>query len=56
MLIDYLPIFIFFVLAVDLPSLSSSLPPSSESERSPQKMIPYECGMDPIGQARSPFR
>jgi NADH-quinone oxidoreductase subunit A len=21
----------------------------------PQKMLPYECGMDPIGQARKPF-
>jgi NADH-quinone oxidoreductase subunit A len=21
----------------------------------PQKMIPYECGMDPIGEARKPF-
>ena len=56
MLIDYLPIFIFFVVAVGF-ALFTIIASSVIGKRkvTPQKMIPYECGMDPIGQARNPF-
>ena len=56
MLIDYLPIFIFFVVAVGfaLFTLFASAI-IGKKKVSPQKMLPYECGMDPIGAARKPF-
>ncbi|MCX5917571.1 MAG: NADH-quinone oxidoreductase subunit A [Deltaproteobacteria bacterium] len=56
MLIDYLPIFIFFVLAVGF-ALFVIVASAFLGKRkvTPQKMTPYECGMDPVGQARSPF-
>ena len=56
MLINYLPIFIFFVVAVGF-ALFVIIASAFLGKRkiTPQKMIPYECGMDPIGQARGPF-
>jgi len=56
MLIDYLPIFLFFVLAVGF-ALFVIVASAFIGKRkiTPQKMIPYECGMDPVGPARSPF-
>ncbi len=56
MLIDYLPIFIFFVVAVGF-ALFVIVASAFIGKRkvTPQKMMPYECGMDPIGQARNPF-
>ena len=56
MLIDYLPIFIFFVVAVGF-ALFTIIASAFIGKRkvTPQKMMPYECGMDPIGQARNPF-
>lgn len=56
MLVDYIPIFIFFVVAVAF-SLGVIFLSAIFGKRkvTPQKMIPYECGMDPIGQARKPF-
>jgi NADH-quinone oxidoreductase subunit A len=56
MLTGYLPIFIFFIVAVGF-ALFVVIASSFLGKRkvTPQKMIPYECGMDPIGQARGPF-
>jgi NADH-quinone oxidoreductase subunit A len=56
MLIDYLPIFIFFAVAVGF-ALFTIVASAFLGKRkiTPQKMIPYECGMDPVGQARKPF-
>jgi NADH-quinone oxidoreductase subunit A len=56
MLTDYLPIFIFFVVAVGFALfvlLASAL--IGKRKITPQKMMPYECGMDPVGEARKPF-
>ena len=54
--IGYLSIFIFFALAVGFALfvvfLSSLV---GRRKVTPQKMLPYECGMDPIGTARKPF-
>jgi NADH-quinone oxidoreductase subunit A len=54
--IGYLSIFIFFALAAGFALftvfLSSLLGPRRNT---PQKMLPYECGMDPVGPARNPF-
>lgn len=53
---DYLPIFIFLVMilgmAVTIIVLSTLV-----ARRRPtvQKLMPYECGMDPIGTARRRF-
>ena len=56
MLTDYLPIFIFLVIAVGF-ALFTILASALIGKRkvTPQKMLPYECGMDPIGEARKPF-
>ncbi len=56
MLTDYLPIFIFFLVAVGF-ALFTIFASAIIGKRkpTPQKMLPYECGMDPIGQARKPF-
>ena len=53
---DYIPIFIFFVVAVGF-ALTVILLSAIFGKRkiTPQKMLPYECGMDPIGEARKPF-
>jgi NADH-quinone oxidoreductase subunit A len=56
MLIEYLPIFIFFVVAVGFALVTIFLSAILGKRKiTPQKMIPYECGMDPIGEARKPF-
>jgi NADH-quinone oxidoreductase subunit A len=53
MLIDYLPILIYMVIAMGLVGvivlLSELL---GKKKHFPSKDIPYECGMDPIGDAR----
>jgi NADH-quinone oxidoreductase subunit A len=53
MLIDYLPILIYFIIAIGLVAvivlLSELL---GKKTHFPAKDIPYECGMDPIGDAR----
>jgi NADH-quinone oxidoreductase subunit A len=53
---NYIPIFIFFVVAVGF-ALTVLLLSAIFGKRkiTPQKMLPYECGMDPIGEARNPF-
>jgi NADH-quinone oxidoreductase subunit A len=56
MLADYLPILIFLVIAVGF-ALFTLFASAIIGKRkiTPQKMLPYECGMDPIGEARKPF-
>jgi NADH-quinone oxidoreductase subunit A len=56
MLLEYLPIFIFFILAVGFALVTLFLSAIFGKRKiTPQKMIPYECGMDPIGEARKRF-
>lgn len=56
MLIDYFPIAIFFMVAVGFALGTIFLSALVGRKRiTPQKMIPYECGMDPVGAARQPF-
>jgi len=56
MLIDYLPIFLFFPIAVGFVLVTLFLSAIIGKRKvTPQKMLPYECGMDPIGEARKPF-
>ncbi|RJR34256.1 MAG: NADH-quinone oxidoreductase subunit A, partial [Deltaproteobacteria bacterium] len=54
MLINYLPVLIYMLIAVGLVGvivlLSELL---GKKTHTPAKDIPYECGMDPIGDARS---
>ena len=56
MLIDYLPVLIYMVIAIGLVGvivlLSELL---GKKKHFPAKDIPYECGMDPIGDARSRY-
>jgi len=53
MLIDYLPVLIYMIIAAGLVVvivlLSELL---GKKTHTPQKDMPYECGMDPIGDAR----
>ena len=54
MLTDYIPLFIFFTLAVFFAGfviVLSSLVGRKTASR--EKLMPYECGLDPIGNARS---
>ena len=53
---NYIPIFIFFVVAMGFALTVIFLSAIFGKRKiTPQKMLPYECGMDPIGQARKPF-
>ena len=56
MLIDYLPILVFMIIAIGLIGvivlLSELL---GKKVHFPAKDIAYECGMDPIGDARSRY-
>lgn len=56
MLVEYLPIFIFLLLSVFFAGaviLLSAFFGKRASTR--EKLMPYECGLDPIGNARSKF-
>ena len=56
MLTDYIPVFILFIVVVGFAVVTVLLSAIvGKRKTTPQKMIPYECGMDPIGQARKPF-
>ena len=56
MWIDYIPIFLFFLVAVGFALITIFLSAIIGKRKvTPQKMLPYECGMDPIGEARKPF-
>ncbi|MGQ9652950.1 MAG: NADH-quinone oxidoreductase subunit A [Thermodesulfobacteriota bacterium] len=53
---DYLPVFIFLAVSVALAALIIILSTLLVKRRpTPQKLMPYECGMDPIGTARKRF-
>jgi len=53
---EYIPIFIFFIVAVGFALTVIFLSAIFGKRKiTPQKMLPYECGMDPIGEARKPF-
>ena len=56
MLINYLPVLLFMVITIGLVGvivlLSELL---GKKKHFPAKDIPYECGMDPIGDARSRY-
>lgn len=53
---DYLPVFIFLAISVALAALIIILSTLLVKRRpTPQKLMPYECGMDPIGTARKRF-
>ena len=53
MLIEYLPVLLFMVIAVGLVGLIVILSELlGKKKHFPAKDIPYECGMDPIGDAR----
>ena len=56
MLVTYLPVLVFSIIAIGVgivPLLLAYLvAPRKENER---KTDPYECGFNPIGEARVPF-
>ena len=56
MLYSYIPIFIFMILVVGFAGgtiiLSAFL---GNKKRTKEKLMPYECGMDPVGTARRRF-
>jgi NADH-quinone oxidoreductase subunit A len=53
---DYIPIFLFFLVAMAFALVVLFLSAIIGKRKiTPQKMLPYECGMDPIGEARRPF-
>ncbi len=53
MLIDYLPILIYMLIAAGLIGVIVLLSELLGKKRhTPAKDMPYECGMDPIGDAR----
>ncbi len=56
MLVDYLPILVFLAISMLFAGaviILSSLFGKKTSTR--EKLMPYECGMDPIGNARAKF-
>ncbi len=56
MLISYLPILIYMIIAAGLVGLIVLLSELlGKKKHFPSKDIPYECGMDPIGDARSRY-
>jgi NADH-quinone oxidoreductase subunit A len=56
MLIDYLPILIYMVIAVGLVGLIIGMSEFlGKKKHTYQKDLAYECGMDPIGDARFRF-
>jgi|UniRef100_A0A7C3SJT9 NADH-quinone oxidoreductase subunit A len=53
MLINYLPVLVYMVIVAGLMALMVFLSEHLGTKRhTPQKDIPYECGMDPIRDAR----
>ena len=56
MLIDYLPILVYLIIAVavavGMVGLSEAV---GKKTHSPVKDLPYECGMVPVGDARSRY-
>jgi len=56
MLINYLPVLLFMVIAIGLVGMIVFLSEIlGKKKHFPAKDIPYECGMDPIGDARNRY-
>jgi len=56
MLINYVPVLIFILIAVGLVAMIVVLSELlGKKKHFPAKDLPYECGMDPIGDARSRY-
>lgn len=56
MLINYLPVFIFIIITIGLVAMIVVLSELlGKKKHFPAKDMPYECGMDPIGDARSRY-
>jgi NADH-quinone oxidoreductase subunit A len=56
MLINYLPVLIFMIIAAGLVGMIVLLSELlGKKKHTFQKDIPYECGMDPIGDARARY-
>jgi NADH-quinone oxidoreductase subunit A len=56
MLINYLPVFIFILVTIGLVAMIVVLSELlGKKKHFPAKDLPYECGMDPIGDARSRY-
>ncbi len=56
MLINYLPVLIYMVIAIGLVGVMVFLSEIlGKKKHFPAKDMPYECGMDPIGDARSRY-
>lgn len=56
MLINYIPIFILFIIATLFAVgtvIASAL--IGKSKPTPEKLSPYECGVEPVGTARERF-
>ncbi len=55
-LIDYLPILLIFVVAAGFAVVNVSISQFvGQRKRTRTKMMPYECGKDPVGTARERF-
>ena len=56
MLINYLPVLIYLIIAAGIVGLIVLLSEFlGKKTHTPQKDMPYECGMDPIGDARARY-
>ena len=54
--VDYIPIVAFLIIAILFAVMTIALSSIvGKRKPTPQKMMPYECGVDPIGDARSRF-
>jgi NADH-quinone oxidoreductase subunit A len=54
--LSYVPVFVFLLLCLLIGVLVIALSTLLARRRpTPQKLMPYECGMDPIGSARRRF-
>ena len=53
---DYLPLLVLIAMAAGLPVLLMTLPKLfSRPHPTPEKSIPFESGVDPVGSARAPL-
>src|SRR6185436_12245650 len=55
-LIDYLPILLIFIVAAGFAGVNIFISQFiGQSKRTRTKMMPYECGKDPVGSAHERF-
>ncbi|HEX3231845.1 MAG TPA: NADH-quinone oxidoreductase subunit A, partial [Pyrinomonadaceae bacterium] len=53
---DYLPIVLMFIVAAGFATFSIGLSQlAGQRKRTRTKLMPYECGKDPVGSARERF-